>query len=81
MGVDIKEFHPNSELTRADFGTVFSRMLRGNSYNGGNPYYRKHLQALKDNMIMTTITNPGMIELRGYVMLMMMRSDKTYKPQ
>jgi len=38
------------------------------------PYYFYHLQALKAAGIMTQIAHPEMLELRGYVMLMMMRA-------
>ncbi|MEI8091259.1 MAG: hypothetical protein WCG98_03245 [bacterium] len=39
MGVDTKNkpvasFNPNTEVTRAQFGTVLSRALRGTKYNG-----------------------------------------------
>jgi hypothetical protein len=37
--------------------------------------YSKHLSALKENNIMKKI-DPIMTELRGYVMMMMMRADK-----
>ena len=74
MGVNIERFNPNGEVTRAEFGTAFSRLLFGDVHNGGNPYYINHLQALNDADIMNNISNPSMIEIRGYVMLMMMRS-------
>jgi hypothetical protein len=39
----------------------------------GNPYYITHLAKLKEEKIITN-DNPDMQELRGYVMLMLMRS-------
>jgi hypothetical protein len=39
---------PGKKVSRAEFGTVLSRMLWGDVYNDGNPYYAKHLQALKE---------------------------------
>jgi hypothetical protein len=40
-------------------------------------YYTDHLAALKEAGIMTNILNPERTkELRGWVMLMMMRADK-----
>jgi len=80
MGVGIEKFNPNGIVTRAEFGTVLSRALWGEENNGGNPYYAKHLQALKDEGIMNKIDNPNMKEVRGYVMLMMMRADDAYTP-
>ncbi|MFZ2151083.1 MAG: S8 family serine peptidase [Candidatus Absconditicoccaceae bacterium] len=75
MGVGLKTFYPKNKVTRAEFGTILSRALRGNGndQSGGN-YYSKHLQALKYAGIMTQISVPGSIEIRGYVMLMLMRA-------
>jgi hypothetical protein len=48
MGVNVKQFYPNAPMTRAEFGTVLSRALRGNTYDKpqGN-YYETHLQQLQ----------------------------------
>ncbi|MEI7557597.1 MAG: hypothetical protein WCJ45_01810 [bacterium] len=73
MGINITSFSPNSEVTRAEFGTVLSRTIYGTIYNGGVPYYLNHLRALQDHSIITD-TNPDLQELREYVMLMLMRS-------
>jgi len=74
MGQWITDFNPNGTVTRAQFGTVLSRAIRGDEYNmTGNIYYTNHLQALKDNNIITN-TNPELKELRWYVMLMLMRA-------
>jgi hypothetical protein len=77
MGVGIDNFNPNGLVTRAEFGTVLSRALYGDANNGGTPYYADHLAALKDAGIMNNIDNPSMLEVRGYVMLMMQRADTT----
>ena len=70
-------FFPLAIVDRAQFGTVLSRLLRGTKYAGWQPFYIHHLQALKDNAIMTNITDPEHTkELRGRVMLMLMRADK-----
>lgn len=76
MGQDITAFNPNGIVTRAQFGTVLSRVLYGDANNGGNPYYADHLAALKDAGIMNNISNPNAPEVRGYVMLMMQRADE-----
>ncbi len=76
MGVGITSFRPNDAVTRAEFGTVLSRAIWGETNNGGNPYYVNHLNALKDAKVMTDISNPEMKEVRGYVMLMMQRADE-----
>jgi hypothetical protein len=76
MGQEITAFNPNGVVTRAEFGTVLSRALYSDVYNGGNPYYKNHLNALKSVDIMTQINTPNSNEIRGYVMLMMMRADQ-----
>jgi hypothetical protein len=57
-----KEFNPNIAVTRAQFGTMLSRLLYDGIYNvplGSKvPWYQKHLQALQINGIMTQISNP-----------------------
>ncbi len=85
MGQNITAFRPNDLVTRAEFGTTLSRALNANSdelasMNAANPYYKEHLNFLNKEGIMKDISNPFMTEVRGYVMLMMMRSDNTYKP-
>jgi hypothetical protein len=74
MGVGITAFNPNAVVTRAQFGTVLSRALYADVYNDGDPYYANHLQALQEAKIMTNISTPSASEVRGYVMLMMMRA-------
>ncbi len=81
MGVGITAFNPNGVVTRAQFGTVLSRLLYGDANEGGDPYYVNHLQALQDAGIMTNISNPNMVEVRGYVMLMLMRAAGGTTPE
>lgn len=74
-GTPKNTFDPNAIVTRAQFGTILSRVIRGSQYNGGNPYYSSHLLALKNENIMTKISNPTKVdEIRGYVMIMMKRA-------
>jgi hypothetical protein len=81
-----KSFDPDVLVTRAQFGTVFSRLLFWDKYNikdDGKLYqeewywYKEHLNALKENRIMTKIdwNWPSRLEKRWYVMLMMQRAD------
>lgn len=76
MGVNLTSFDPYGEVTRAHFGTTLSRAIYGNTYNSNNAssYYLAHLAALKRDGIISN-TDPNLQELRGYVMLMMMRAD------
>jgi hypothetical protein len=77
MGVGISKFRPYDSVTRAEFGTVLSRALWGDEYNGAEPFYKNHLNALKDAGVMNNISNPNAKEVRGYVMLMMQRADES----
>jgi hypothetical protein len=72
-------FNPFGEVTRAQFGTVLSRLLYWWVFNTTDTDNRfaSHLQALKDNAIMTKIENAELTkELRWWVLLMLMRSSK-----
>ena len=76
MGQGITAFRPYDTLSRAEFGTALSRVLWGDKYEGGTPYYAKHLDALKAAGIMNQIANAETTkEVRGYVMLMLQRSE------
>jgi len=61
-------FDPNEIVTRAQFGTVLSRLLWQLTYAAPETelYYGRHLEALKDNAIMTKIYGewPSRQELR-----------------
>ena len=70
-----EKFNPRGIVTRAQFGTVLSRALYGKTYNWWIPYYIGHLRALKNAGIIKN-TNPDLKEIRWYVMLMLMRSQK-----
>jgi len=67
-------FRPKDSVTRAEFWTVLSRALRWNKNEWWSTYYENHLKALKSEWIMTKIDTPMNKEVRGYVMLMLMRS-------
>jgi hypothetical protein len=76
MGQGISAFRPYDTISRAEFGTALSRALWGSQYEGGTPYYARHLDALRAAGIMTQISNAeSMKEVRGYVMLMLMRAE------
>ena len=85
MGQGITAFRPNDLVNRWEFGTTLSRALNADSdeleeMNAATPFYKKHLEFLKSEGIMTQIDNPNQTEVRGYVMLMMMRADDSYSP-
>jgi hypothetical protein len=47
MGVGINAFDPDKGMSRAEFGTVLSRILRGDTYSVGATFYEGHLNQLK----------------------------------
>ena len=73
-----RNFDPNNYVTRAEFGTVLSRLIFANKYNTADSVHRynKHLQILQQIQIMNDISKPTMKELRGYVLLMLKRSNE-----
>ncbi len=79
-GTPLKNFNPNGKVTRAEYATVFSRVLFGDKYNKSEwNYYEDHIKALKEAGILTNDT-PTIQEVRGWVMLMMYRSTSV-KPE
>ncbi len=73
-----KNFEPAGIITRAQFATVLSRLLYGDTYNSSDfaHRYTKHLQALHTKGIINDISTPNANEIRGYLMLMLMRAQK-----
>ena len=82
-----KSFNPDDYVTRAQFGTVLSRLLFGDVYNIKDEsqvymnewfWYKNHLEALKNYGIMTKIDGdwPNSLERRWRVMLMLERADE-----
>ena len=74
MGQWVTSFRPKDSVTRAEFWTVLSRALRWDKNEWWATYYENHLKALKSEWIMAKINTPMNKEVRGYVMLMLMRS-------
>lgn len=73
MGNNMSIFNPNGIVSRAEFGTVLSRVLFGSTYEDWFPYYTNHLQALY-NANFIRINDPNLIETRWNVMLMLFRA-------
>ena len=70
-------FNPNGLVTRAQLGTMLSRLLYGDTYNvpmnGTIVWYEKHLEALKSNGILNDISSPNNTETRWFVWIMLQR--------
>lgn len=75
-GTPAARFYPQNRVTRAQFGTMLSRVLYGDLNNRSSGRYGAHLQSLKEAGIMNNISDPLMIEKRGWVLLMLMRANK-----
>ncbi len=74
-GSPLLAFNPNGLITRAEFATVLSRVLWWAKYNQeGADFASKHLTALKEAGILKD-TTPNLQEMRGWVMLMLQRSE------
>lgn len=84
MGVDfngspMKSFNPRWVITKAQFATILSRFLRVARYNGWNPYYKKHIDALQTVGLMPNIWYKyfeTQAEVRGIMLLMLQWADK-----
>jgi len=76
MGINTNGiFNPMGVLSRAEFGTVLSRVLFGDVYNGGNPFYAAHLNALNQAGLMNDLSNPERSIMRGDAMLLLYRAS------
>lgn len=70
----LSDFMPDQYVTRAEFGTVFSRLLRGNANEVTDKFwYQNHLLALQKASIVTNI-EPTIQELRVWIFLQIYRS-------
>ena len=79
-GSALENFNPNGLVTRAEFATVFSRVLYWDKNNQAwDDYYSKHIAALKEAGILSN-DDPTIQEVRGWVMLMMYRSANEKAP-
>ena len=72
MWIWIEKFRPYDLVPRSEFGTALSRMLYKIA-DWKDKYYSTHLAKLMEEKIITN-DDPNMKELRGYVMIMLMRS-------
>jgi hypothetical protein len=76
-GIGVQEaFFPTRTITRAEAGTLLSRLLWGNLYAADEQHwYEKHLEALREANIMKLITTPMRLDLRGNIFIMLMRME------
>ena len=77
-GTPIQAFEPHKLVSRAEFATVLSRVIRGNKHNiSGDDRYSAHLQALKKYKIITSDVPANRWELRGRALLMLHRNAQS----
>lgn len=77
MGQNMPEhkFLPFNYVTRSQVATMLSRIIWGDKYDGGTPWYAAHMEALKDAGIMNNISNPNENTARYAIWLMAQRTD------
>lgn len=71
-------FEPKKVVSRAQFATILSRLLWGNTYDNWNDefYYTDHITNLKDQKIMSDDYYPPKgPEIRGEMMIMMQKAQ------
>jgi len=71
MWIWIEKFRPYELVTRAEFATALSRLVYW-TLDWEWVYYKPHLSILKENWVIVN-DDPNLKEIRGYVMLMLMR--------
>ncbi|GHW02931.1 hypothetical protein AGMMS50249_7170 [candidate division SR1 bacterium] len=72
----LQNFRPKDTISKAEVGTIISRILwKEKYYQSGSLYYQKHLNALLEAMIIEDVSRPTIPELRGNVMLMLMKVE------
>ncbi len=74
-------FEPHKTVSRAEFATVLSRVLFGDTFNQteeNKPYYEKHLEALHHYEVINT-PDATIQEKRGWIMLMLLRAGNALK--
>lgn len=68
----LENFNPDGIVTRAEAATALSRVLWGSEFDGQDPWYAGHIDALADAGLIVN-TDPTLIEQRGYFMIMLHR--------
>lgn len=83
MGINMDKFLPKKRLSRAEFGTILSRILWWDKYNNGGvdvPFYIEHLAALKEEGLMNDIVNADIRnEQREWIWVALRRTENTKK--
>lgn len=70
-------FNPHEVMTRKYVVTTLSRVIWGNKYDNGNPFYVKHMQAMQDADLIT-VPDPDISEQRINAFTIMMRMAEQF---
>ena len=73
----ITEFRPFDKITKWEVSTAVSRIIRGNKNDWWDPFYWKHMNALKDAWVIPDLSNPEINEIRWNVMVTLMKASGT----
>ena len=71
-------FKPYAYVTRAQFAVILSRILYGETYNTTDTKnrYVPHMNKLKTEGIMQSLSDPFALTLRGHAFLMFKRTNE-----
>lgn len=73
-------YHPYQMVTRAQLGTIISRMLYGATYDNGSTSqrYQGHLKGLTDKGFLKSTSSPLMIDTRTNMLTILKRIAEAY---
>ena len=78
MGQNATSFNPYGNLTMAQFGTILSRLLWWNAYEGSYPYYAGHLRALQEYGILRDYWDPTNTFVTRWEVITMLQRSYSY---
>lgn len=73
----LEAFNPNEVMTRKYVVTTLSRVIWGDKYDNGDPFYIKHMQAMQ-NAGLVSNPDPEMVEQRINTFTIMMRMAEQF---
>ncbi len=76
-GTPLDTFNPHDVMTRKYVVTTLSRVIWGNKYDNGDPFYVKHMQAMQDAGLVS-LPDPEMPEQRINAFTIMMRMAEQF---
>ena len=78
MGQNATTFNPYGNLTMAQFGTILSRLLWWNAYEGSSPYYAGHLRALQEYGILRDYWDPTNTLITRWEVITLLQRSYSY---